>query len=208
MKIRAVSAFTVLGLGFLGAYSLAHMGRAIQPQAEVPFARTSKAELNNFHVRLETSMGVIEVDLFPHFAPEHVRNFLRLSKLGFYDRTSWHRVVPGTIVQGGDLGTRNPPLKPEERTRYVHPLQPEFSQLRHEQGTLSMARAEALDSAETSFFICVVPQPSLDDKYTIFGKVVSGMDVVKKIASVPIGKNGMPKKRVELLKAEVIEIKP
>lgn len=71
-----------------------------------------------------------------------------------------------------------------------------------------MARAQALDSAETSFFICVIPQPSLDDKYTIFGKVVSGMEVVKKIASVAIGKNEMPKKRVELLKAEVVEIKP
>ncbi|HVN80469.1 MAG TPA: peptidylprolyl isomerase [Terriglobia bacterium] len=208
MKMQAFSAITMLGLGMWGAHSNALLGQANQSQAEIPFARTSKAELNNFHVRLETSMGDIEVDLFPHFAPEHVRNFLRLSKLGFYDHTSWHRVVPGTIVQGGDLGTRIPPLRPEERTRYVHPLQPEFSQLRHEQGTLSMARAQALDSAETSFFICVIPQPSLDDKYTIFGKVVSGMEVVKKIASVAIGKNEMPKKRVELLKAEVVEIKP
>jgi peptidyl-prolyl cis-trans isomerase B (cyclophilin B) len=175
---------------------------------EIPFAQTPKAQLNNYHVKLETSLGGIEVDLFPHFAPEHVRNFLRLSKLGFYDHTSWHRVIPGVAIQGGDLNTRIPPLSMEERRHYVRRLQPEFSQLKHEEGTLSMARAQALDSAETSFFICVIPQPSLNEKYTVFGKVVEGMDVVRQIASVPIGKNNMPKKRVELIKAEVVEIKP
>jgi len=206
--MQAFCTMVMLGLGIWGTCSNPLLAQANQLPAEIPFAQTSKTDLNNFHVRLETSMGEIELDLFPHFAPEHVRNFLRLSKLGFYDHTSWHRVVPGTIIQGGDLGTRIPPIRPDERTRYVHHLQPEFSQLKHEQGTLSMARAQALDSAETSFFICVIPQPSLDDKYTIFGKVISGMDVVKKIASVPIGKNEMPKKRVELLKAEVVEINP
>jgi len=153
-------------------------------------------------------MGTIEVDLFPHFALEHARNFLRLSKLGFYDHTSWHRVVPGVLIQGGELNTRQPALDPQEKNLYVRRLQPEFSSLRHEAGTLSMARAQALDSAETSFFICVIPQPSLDEKYSIFGKVVSGMDVVRKIAAVPIGKGSVPKKRVELVKAEVVERKP
>ena len=208
MKIRPTTVIMTFCLGLLATYAIPPLGQTSSGQAEIPFAQTSKAELNNYHVRLETSLGDIEVDLFPHFAPEHVRNFLRLSKLGFYDHTSWHRVVPATIIQGGDLNTRMPPLKPEELARYVHRLQPEFSQLRHEQGTLSMARAQALDSAESSFFICVIPQPSLDNKYTIFGKVISGMDVVKKIASVSIGKNERPKKRVELVKAEVVETKP
>ena len=208
MKIRSATAIVVLCLGQSVALGIVQFCQTNTGQAEIPFAQTSKAELNNYHVLLKTSMGDIELDLFPHFAPEHVRNFLRLSKLGFYDHTSWHRVIPGTIIQGGDLSTRNPPLNPDERAHYVHRLQPEFSQLRHEQGTLSMARAQPLDSAESSFFICVVPQPKLDEKYTIFGKVISGMDVVRKIASVAIGKNESPKKRVELVKAEVIEIKP
>jgi len=71
-----------------------------------------------------------------------------------------------------------------------------------------MARADAVDSAETSFFICLARQKSLDEKYTIFGKVISGMDVVRKIAAVPLGKNAQPKKRIEILRAEVIEVKP
>jgi cyclophilin family peptidyl-prolyl cis-trans isomerase len=71
-----------------------------------------------------------------------------------------------------------------------------------------MARGDAPDSAETSFFICVAPQPKLDNKYTIFGKVLSGIDVVQKIASVPLGEKGKPRERVELVRAQIIEAKP
>jgi peptidyl-prolyl cis-trans isomerase B (cyclophilin B) len=194
--------------GLLAGMVMPAYGQGEGSSSEIPFSQTPKAELNNYHVRLETSMGIIEVDLFPHFAAEHVRNFLRLSKLGFYDHTEWHRVIRGILVQGGDLDTRDPSLPKEQIARYVRHLRPEFSQLKHEEGTLSMARAQALDSALTSFFICVIPQPALDEKYTVFGKVVSGMDVVRKISLVPIGKNDRPKKRLELIRAEVIELKP
>lgn len=183
-------------------------GQGEDSSPEIPFSQTPKAELNNYHVRLETSVGNIEVDLFPHFATEHVRNFLRLSKLGFYDHTAWHRVIRGVLVQGGDLDSREPQLPQEQIARYVRRLRPEFSRLKHEEGTLSMARAQALDSALTSFFICVIPQPSLDEKYTVFGRVVSGMDVVRKISMVPVGKNDRPKARIELIRSEVIELRP
>jgi peptidyl-prolyl cis-trans isomerase B (cyclophilin B) len=199
---------TLILLGSLAEMAIPACGQGEGPSSEIPFSQTPKAELNNYHVRLETSMGNIEVDLFPHFAAEHVRNFLRLSKLGFYDHTEWHRVLRGVIVQGGDLRTRNPQLPPEQIARYVCHLRPEFSQLKHEEGTLSMARAQALDSAMTSFFICVIPQPSLDEKYTVFGKVVSGIDVVRKISMVPVGKNERPRTRIELIRAEVIELRP
>jgi peptidyl-prolyl cis-trans isomerase B (cyclophilin B) len=208
MRIQYVATFLAIRLWIIGGTGIDFFCESNQAPAEIPFAQTPKAQLNNYHVRLETSLGNIELDLFPHFAPEHVRNFLRLSKLGFYDHTSWHRVVPGILIQGGDLNTHVPALSLQERRLYVRRLQPEFSQLMHEEGTLSMARAQELDSADTSFFICVTPQPSLNEKYTVFGKVVAGMDVVRQIASVSTGKNNMPKKRVELIKAEVVEIRP
>jgi peptidyl-prolyl cis-trans isomerase B (cyclophilin B) len=175
---------------------------------ELPFDKTSKIDLNNYRVRLVTSLGDIEIDLFPHFAQGHVRNFLNLSKLGLYGGTAWHRIVPGFVIQGGAIDTRLPPVSPQDRVQFVRRLKPEFNRLLHEEGTVSMARAKAEDSAETSFFICLGRQKSLDEKYTIFGKVLSGMDVVKKIAAVPLSKNDEPKKRIEILRAEVIEMKP
>jgi len=175
---------------------------------ELPFDKMSKADLNNYRVRLSTSLGDIEIDLFPHFAPAHVRNFLNLAKLGLYGGTAWHRVVPRFVIQGGEIGTRLPPVSMEDRAQFVRRMKPEFNRLEHEEGTVSMARAEAEDSAETSFFICLARQKSLDEKYTIFGKVVSGMEVVKKIAAVKLGKNDQPKKRIDILRAEVLGTAP
>ena len=173
----------------------------------VSIANKTPKILKKYHVVLETSMGKIELGFYPDVAPEHVRNFLRLSQAGFYDHTAWHRVVRKFVIQAGDLGTRNPPLQAMDMMA-VRRLQPEFSRLKHKEGILSMARGEALDSAETSFFICLAPQPKLDNKYTIFGEVISGMDTVTKIAEVPVGINSRPRDRIEIVRAEVIEVKP
>jgi cyclophilin family peptidyl-prolyl cis-trans isomerase len=198
----------ILVLNLALAFVLPGYAQTSSTSDELPFDKTSKPDLNNYRVRLVTSLGDIEIDLFPHFALGHVRNFLNLSKLGLYGGTAWHRIVPGFVIQGGAIDTRFPPVSPQDRLRFVHRLKPEFNRLQHEEGTVSMARAQAEDSAETSFFICLGRQKSLDEKYTIFGKVLSGMDVVKKIAAVPLGKNDQPKKRIEILRAEVIEVKP
>lgn len=174
----------------------------------ISLAGKTQKDLKIYHVILNTTMGKIEIAFLPEVAPEHVRNFLRLTQLGFYDHTAWHRIIRGCFIQGGDLGTRNPPLQMVEITGGVRRLSPEFSRLKHQEGIVSMARGDALDSAETSFFICTASQPMLDNKYTIFGKVVSGMDTVKKIANVPLGEKGKPRERVELERAEIIEAKP
>ncbi len=171
----------------------------------ISFSGKTSAELKSYHVVLETSLGKIELGFYPDIAPEHVRNFLRLSQSGLYDHTAWHRVVKGFVIQGGDLGTRNPPLQAMDAMA-VRKLQPEFSMLKHKEGILSMARGEGLDSAETSFFICLAPQPKLDNKYTIFGEVVSGMDTVKRIAQVPVGEKSRPRDRLEITRAEVIVV--
>ena len=177
----------------------------LRPIPPIPFADATKEEMKKCHVLFVTSKGKIEVEVFPELAPEHVRNFLKLSKAGLYENTSWHRIVPGFVIQGGDLSTRVPPVTQEQASKYVKNLQAEFSDLKHEKGILSMARGEALDSASTSFFICLGPQPSLDGKYTIFGKVINGLDVVDEIAAVPLVDNEKPTDRVELTHAEVIE---
>ena len=185
----------------------ASKAESTQTKPFVSIAGKTPEELKKCHVVLETSLGKIELGFFPDVAPEHVRNFLRLSQAGFYDHTAWHRVVRKFVIQAGDLGTRNPPLQAMDMMA-VRKLQPEFSRLKHKEGTLSMARGEALDSAETSFFICLAPQPKLDNKYTIFGEVISGMDTVKKIAEVPVGVNSRPRDRIEIVRAEIIEAKP
>ena len=180
--------------------------RPIPPPQPIPFAEASEEDMKNYRVVLETSLGKIELDFFPEVAPEHVRNFLKLAKVGLYDNTVWHRIVPGFVVQGGDLSTRTEPVTPEQMARFVKNLQLELGDLKHEKGTLSMARGEAPDSASTSFFICLASQPTLDGRYTVFGKVVNGLDVLDKMGSVPTLDNEKPKERIDLIRAEVVKI--
>ena len=175
-------------------------------RAFISFSQKSKDQLKNYQVRLKTSLGDITLEFLPEVAPEHVRNFLRLCQMGFYDHTAWHRIVRNFVIQGGDMGSRNPPLQMAEASG-IRRLQPEFSRLKHVGGVVSMARGEALDSAETSFFICLAPQPVLDNKYTIFGRVVSGMDVVAKISNVPL-EGSKPRERIEVIGTEILEVTP
>lgn len=178
----------------------------IPPPQPLPFADASADEMKSYRVILETSLGKIELEFFPEVAPEHVRNFLRLSKVGLFDSTAWHRVVPGFVIQGGDLSTRLQPVGPELPNRHVKNLQVELSELRHQKGIISMARGEALDSASTSFFICLTDQPALDAKYTVFGRVIRGLDVVERIAAVPLD-NEEPRDRIGLIRAEVVDLR-
>ena len=122
----------------------------------IAFSQKSSDQLKNYQVRLKTSLGNITLGFLPDVAPEHVRNFLRLCQMGFYDHTAWHRVVRNFVIQGGDMGSRNPPLQMGEASG-IRRLQPEFSKLKHVEGIVSMARGEALDSAET--FVLHLPGP-------------------------------------------------
>ncbi len=180
--------------------------RTIPPLQPIPFAEATAEEMKKFRVVLETTLGNIEIDLYPDLAPEHVRNFLRLSKAGIYDNTIWHRVVPGFVIQGGDLSTRGTPATAQQMSKYVKNLMVEIGSVKHEKGSVSMARGDTPDSATTSFFICLSDLPTLDGKYTVFGKVSSGMEVVDKIAAVPVEEE-KPRTRVDLIHAQVIEMK-
>ena len=147
-------------------------------------------------------MGTITVGFLPDMAPEHVRNFLRLAEAGVFDGTSFHRVVPGFVVQTGYLSTRGPLTQKQQAL--VHNLQPEFNDTKHVKGVLSMARGDDPASAMTSFFIVTgETAPSLDGKYTVFGRVIDGLDVLDKISQVPL--NGeAPVTRVDLVRVRPI----
>ena len=155
--------------------------------AEVPppFSTESTEQLARATAVIETSKGTITVGFTPDKAPEHVRNFLRLASLGAYDGTAFHRVVKGFVIQGGMMNTRQAPL-PEPVEKHVHQLKAEFNDQPHDLGVLSMARQAAEDSASTSFFIVTARAASLDLKYTVFGRVLEGIDVVKAIEGVAV----------------------
>ena len=172
------------------------------PPPETPaFSNDTVEQLAQYRALIETSLGAITVGFFPDKAPEHVRNFLRLAQAGVFDGTSFHRVVPGFVVQTGYLSTRGPLTQKQQAL--VHNLQPEFNDTKHVKGVLSMARGDDPGSAMTSFFMVLGDAPSLDGKYTVFGHVIDGLDVLDKIAQVPL--NGeAPVTRVDLIRVRVI----
>ncbi len=170
--------------------------RDAPPPDAVPFASATAEEMAAYHVVLETSKGDITLAFRPDKAPEHVRNFLRLAQSGAYDGTTFHRVVRGFVIQGGMMSPRATRLTQKQQS-YVHNLQPEFNDILHVAGTLSMARLDDPASASTSFFICTAPAPSLDGKYTAFGQVIAGMDVVQAIEAVAV-QGDTPTQKIEV----------
>ena len=144
----------------------------------------------------------ITVEFFPDKAPEHVRNFLRLASAGVFDGTSFHRVVRGFVIQTGSLTSRGPLT--EKQQKAVQSLQPEFNDTKHVKGVLSMARGDDPASAMTSFFIVTGEAPSLDSKYTAFGRVVDGIAVVEAIEQAVV--NGeAPVTRIELKSVRIVQ---
>jgi len=167
-----------------------------------PFVSASTEEMAKQRVVLETSLGNITFELFPDRAPNHVRQFLRLAAAGVYEGTSFHRVVPGFVIQGGYLTTRKEPLD-ERQQGYVRTLEPEFNATKHDRGILSMARGAELASATSSFFIVLAPAESLDGQYTAFGRVISGMDVIDKIEVAP-REGEAPTARIDVIRARIV----
>jgi cyclophilin family peptidyl-prolyl cis-trans isomerase len=167
-----------------------------------PFSTDTVEQLSAARAVIETSMGNITLEFFPDRASGHVRQFLRLAASGVYNGTSFHRIVKGFVIQGGHMPTRREPLD-EKQQAFVRNLQPEFNATPHMRGIVSMARVgDDPASASSSFFIVLAPTPSLDGKYTVFGRVVSGMDVIENIEAVQL--NGEePMMRIEVSRVTV-----
>jgi peptidyl-prolyl cis-trans isomerase B (cyclophilin B) len=153
---------------------------------------------------IETKFGNIELKFFPEAAPGHVSNFLELAKKGFYDGTTFHRVIPGFMIQGGDPNTKSPDRSKHGLGGPGYTIKAEFSEKPHKRGILSMARAQDPNSAGSQFFICVGNASFLDGKYSVFGEVTLGMEVVDQIVSQPRDKKDNPNDRFEM-KVKIVE---
>ena len=147
---------------------------------------------------IHTNLGDITLRFFPEVAPNHVNNFIELAKKGFYNGTTFHRVIPGFVIQGGDPNSKDPDRSKHGMGGPGYQLKAEFNKKPHRRGTLSMARSGHPDSAGSQFFICVADVPSLDGQYTVFGEVTKGIEVADKIVSLPRDRNDNPKDRIEM----------
>ncbi len=152
------------------------------------------AEENTMILKLKD--GEVKIQLFPDIAPVHVERIKELANSGKYNGVVFHRVIDGFMAQTGDVQFGNSDSKEFDLNRAgmggsdLPDLKAEFNNLPHERGTLSMARSQNPDSANSQFFICFQPAPFLDRQYTVFGKVISGMEFVDKIKRGDSNNNG------------------
>jgi peptidyl-prolyl cis-trans isomerase B (cyclophilin B) len=186
------------------------MGVAASAQAQTPAPKTitvAKEEIKKMSgtkAIIETKFGNITLKFFPEVAPGHVKNFIDLAKKGFYDGTTFHRVIPGFMIQGGDPNSKDPNKSKHGQGGPGYTIKAEFNDKPHKRGTLSMARAGHPDSAGSQFFICVKDSPFLDKQYTVFGEVESGIEVVDKIVSQPRDASDNPNDRIDM-KVKIVE---
>ena len=172
-----------------------------------PFDKADVKTMAAQCVTFDTEAGVIEMEMFPEHAPESVRNFLNLAATGLFDTTVFGRVVPGFVIQGGDLYSREGKITYEIGMRARRTLPDEPNKVLHERGILSMARGEEANTAMTSFFILVGTGSHLDGKFAAFGRVTNGMEVVDAINKASVT-DEKPEKPVRIKKATVRSCTP
>ena len=160
--------------------------------------------LSDVRAVIETTYGEIEIKFYPEKAPNHVKNFVKLAKDGFYDGTIFHRVIPGFMIQGGDPNTKGTNVASYGTGGPGHSVDAEFSDIRHSRGIVSMARSSDPNSAGSQFFIVVKASNFLNRQYTVFGEVVRGMEVADKIVNLPRNSRDLPNERVEM-KVRIVE---
>jgi len=147
---------------------------------------------------LETPLGKIEFEFLEDLAPGHVKNFKDLANEDFYNNTTFHRVIPGFMIQGGDPNTKSDDRSTHGMGGPGKTIKAEFNDEPHDRGIVSMARAQDPDSAGSQFFVVVKDSHFLDGQYTAFGRVVSGMDVADKIVNSPRDDRDNPNERIEM----------
>lgn len=169
-----------------------------------PFDKADVKTMASQCVTLDTEAGTIGLEMYPEHAPESVRNFLNLAATGLFDGTSFDRVVPNFVVQGGNMWSREGGKVSREigaRGRRTVPDEP--NKILHERGVVSMARGDEANTATTNFFILVNSAPYLDGKFAAFGRVTKGMEIVDAINKAPVSEE-KPDKPVRIKKATVV----
>jgi peptidyl-prolyl cis-trans isomerase B (cyclophilin B) len=196
MRSVRIVTLMILTLLFVGTVCAQPLQKKFTPEEIKKMSETTAT--------IETKLGNIELKLFPEVAPIHVNNFIELAKKGFYDGTTFHRVIPEFMIQGGDPNSRNPDKSKHGMGGPGYTIKAEFNDKPHKRGTLSMARAQDPDSAGSQFFICVADASFLNKQYTAFGEVVSGMNVADKIVSQKKDQRDNPLERIEM-KVKIVE---
>ncbi|MEE8205837.1 MAG: peptidylprolyl isomerase [Nitrospinaceae bacterium] len=154
---------------------------------------------------IETVHGTIKFEFFEDKAPGHVKNFKDLANKNFYDGTTFHRVIPGFMIQGGDPNSKSDNRSSHGSGGPGYSIDAEFNDTKHVRGVLSMARSQEPNSAGSQFFICVKDSFFLDGQYTAFGRVVEGMDVADKIVNESRDSNDNPEERMEIKSVSIVE---
>src|SRR5438105_769517 len=159
---------------------------------------------------IKTSEGEMIAEFWPDVAPKTVENFKKLARSGFYDGTTFHRIVKGFMIQGGDPNSKDP----AKENSYGqggpgYKIKAEFNNHSHERGVISMARGPDPDSAGSQFFICLAAAPRLDGQYTTLSKLIKGDDVLERIGDTPVtrnsmGENSKPTKRVVIESVKIV----
>src|SRR5713101_4462631 len=171
---------------------------------------TSAVNTSNEVAIIKTIEGEMVIEFWSDAAPKTVENFKKLARSGFYDGTTFHRIVKGFMIQGGDPNSKDP----AKENSYGqggpgYKIKAEFNNHSHERGVISMARGPDPDSAGSQFFICLAPAPRLDGQYTTFGKLIKGDDVLERIGDTPVmrnsmGENSKPTKRVVIESVKIV----
>ena len=172
----------------------------------LPAARAADKEV----AVIKTAAGEMVVEFWPETAPNTVANFIKLAKSGFYDGTAFHRIIKGFMIQGGDPLSKDAGKEDRWGTGGAdEKVKAEFSERKHQFGVLSMARSQDVDSASSQFFLCLGATPALDGKYTCFGKLIKGDDVLRKLGDTAVGASGggepsKPKERVGVVSIKIV----
>jgi peptidyl-prolyl cis-trans isomerase B (cyclophilin B) len=198
---------TILGVVACSQYKMpepAPKTTASQPALKTTHPQKETIAMSGPTATIETKFGNITLKFFPDVAPGHVKNFIDLAKKGFYDGTTFHRVIPGFMIQGGDPNSKDPNKAKHGQGGPGYTIKAEFNDKPHKRGTLSMARSGQPDSAGSQFFVCVKDSSFLNNQYTVFGEVESGIEVVDKIVSQPRDPNDNPNDRIEM-KVKIVE---
>jgi peptidyl-prolyl cis-trans isomerase B (cyclophilin B) len=177
--------------------------------ALAPAARAAEEKSAKEVAVINTSAGELVVEFWPEVAPKTVANFIKLAKSGFYDGTAFHRIIKGFMIQGGDPLSKDPSKEMMWGTGSAdEKLKAEFNERKHDLGVISMARSASPDSASCQFFICLEGAQALNGKYTCFGKLIKGEDVLKKLgdSAVAASASGEPSKPQARVGVESIKI--